>query len=78
MGYLEGEAIVRKCIPDCPLSWSRIVHPEFQLEAADPEEAAGDINDWRNWRAPILLLWESPRIRIHIKIKGLGSSDEGL
>jgi hypothetical protein len=55
-----------------------MVHPEFQLEAADPEEAAGDINDWRNWRAPILLLWESPCIRIHIKIKGLGSSDEGL
>ena len=63
MGSLEGEAIVgeaivRKCIPDRPLSWSRMLHPEFQLEAI------GDIEDWR---APILELWDSPRTRIHIK-----------
>jgi hypothetical protein len=61
IGYLEGEAIVRKCIPALPLSWSRMVHPEFQLEAV------GDIEDWR---APILELWNFPRIRIHIKING--------
>jgi len=60
IGYLEGEAFVRKCIPDLPLSWSRMVHPEFQLEAAE------DIEDWR---APILELWNSPRIRIHISVK---------
>jgi len=60
MGYLEGEAIVRKCIPPLPLSWSRI-HPGFQLEPV------GDIKDWR---APILALLDSPCIRIHIIIKG--------
>ena len=62
-GYLESETTVSKCIPDHPqaLSWSRMKHPEFQLEAV------GDIKDWR---VPILELWNSPRIRIHIKIKG--------
>jgi len=61
MGYLEGEGVVRNCIPALPLSWSRMAHPEFLLEAV------GDIDDWR---APILELWNSPRIRIHIKING--------
>jgi len=71
-GDLEGEAIVRECIPDRPLSWSRMVYPEFRLEAV------GDIEDWRD---PILELWNSPLIRIHIKangLLGLGSSDEDL
>jgi hypothetical protein len=63
-GNLEGEGIVRKCIPALPLSWSRMEHPEFR------PEVVGDIEDWREWRAPILELWSSPRIRIHIKIKG--------
>ena len=58
IGYLECEAIVRKCIPALPLSWSRMVHPEFQLEAV------GDIEDWR---APIIELWNSSSFRILIK-----------
>ena len=61
-GKLEGEGIVRNCIPASPLCWSRMVHPEFQLELV------GDIEDWRT---PIHDLWGSPRIRIHIKIKSL-------
>lgn len=61
MGYLEGEAVVRKCIPALTLSWSRMVHPEFRLEEV------GDIEDWR---APIFELWDSPCIRIHIKTRG--------
>jgi hypothetical protein len=61
IGYLEGEAVVEECIPALPLSWSRMVHPEFRLEAV------GDIRDWRD---PILDLWNSPRTRIYIKIKG--------
>ncbi|KAI0271780.1 hypothetical protein BGY98DRAFT_1006266 [Russula aff. rugulosa BPL654] len=60
IGYLEGEAIVRECIPPLPLSWSRMVHPESQLKVV------GDIKDWR---APIFELLDSPFIRIHIKIK---------
>lgn len=35
-----------------------MVHPEFQLEVV------GDIEDWK---APILELWNSPHIHIHIK-----------
>lgn len=62
-GYLEGEAIVKRCIPALPLSCSRMVHPCFQVEAVD------DIEDIEDWRAPILELWNSPHIRIHIKIK---------
>jgi hypothetical protein len=58
IGRLEGEAIVGQSIPPLPLFWSRMEHPEFELEAV------GEIDDWR---APILDLWNSPHTRIHIR-----------
>src|SRR5260221_14058246 len=49
MGYLMGEAIVRKYIPTSPLCWSRIGHPpECKLEA---------VEDIKDWKALILKLW---------------------
>jgi hypothetical protein len=64
-GNLEGEGMVGKCIPDRPLSWSRIVlvHP-------GPEVLLEEVEDLEDWRAPILDQWGSPCIRIHIKTKG--------
>jgi hypothetical protein len=62
IGRLEGEAIVGQSIPPLPLFWSRMEHPEFELEAV------GEIEDWR---APILDLWNSPHTRIHIRPRPL-------
>ena len=58
IGNIVGEAIVGQSIPALRLFWSRMEHPEFQLEEV------GEINDWK---APILDLWNFPRTRIHIR-----------
>jgi hypothetical protein len=57
IGKLESETTVEGCIPAPPLFWFRMNPPNFEREEG---------GETRNWRAPILELWDSPGTRIHI------------
>ena len=60
VGTLESENTVEVSIPDPPFSWFRMNPPNFI------REEGGEIREKRDWRAPILGLWDTGT-HIHIR-----------